>query len=82
MAHRIDAEHDQDVGQGAVVSLRPGTTARAANARPAPQPAAPHPAREPETDRKPVWDKNNFGFWLVMCILASLAFSIVYRALG
>jgi hypothetical protein len=32
--------------------------------------------------RKPIWDKNNFGFWLVVCILISLVFSLVYHALG
>lgn len=83
MAHRIDAEHDQGGGQGAVVTLRPGTATSAPRARPAAPPAPPHPARdEAQANRKPLWDKNNFGFWLTVCILISLAFSIAWRAIG
>jgi hypothetical protein len=37
---------------------------------------------EPQVNRKPVWDKDNFGFWLAVCILISLLFSIIYHALG
>jgi hypothetical protein len=83
MAHRIDAEHDQEGGHGAVVSPRPGNAASAANVRPATQPVPLRPAQEePQAGRTPIWDKNNFGFWLTVCILISLAFSIVWRALG
>lgn len=77
MAHRIDAEHDSEGGQAAVVTLRP-----APRARPAVQPVPLRVAQgEPQVSRKRLWDKNNFGFWLVVCILISLAFSFVYRAL-
>jgi hypothetical protein len=42
-----------------------------------------HPAsRESQVSRKPIWDKDNFGFWLAVCILISLLFSIIYHALG
>jgi hypothetical protein len=83
MAHRSDAEHDQEGGHGAVVSPRPGPATPAARARPAGQPASPAPAQDqPQPVRKPVWDKNNFGFWLLVCILISLAFSILWRAIG
>ena len=82
MAQRIDAEHDQEGGQGAVVSLRPGTAAPAPRNRPA-APTAPSPAaQEAPAGGKPIWDKNNFGFWLAVCIVVSLVFSIVYRALA
>lgn len=80
MAHRIDAEHDQDGGH-AVVMLRPG--ASAPRIRPAAPPQPSHPTRQPPAPgRKPIWDKDNFGFWLTVCILISLIFSIVWRALG
>jgi hypothetical protein len=83
MAHRIDAEHDQEGGHGAVVSPRPGTAAPAPSARPAFQPAPLPPARrKPPVGRKPIWDKNNVGFWLTVCILVSLAFSMIWRAIG
>ncbi|WP_424682599.1 hypothetical protein [Frateuria sp. YIM B11624] len=83
MAHRIDAEHDQEGGHGAVISHRPGAAAPAASVRPAAQPVPLRPAQEePEASRKPIWDKNNFGFWLTVCVLISLAFSIVWRSLG
>lgn len=82
MAHRIDAEHDQEGGHGAVASLRPGSIA-SARVRTAPQPAPLRAASgEPQVNRKPVWDKDNFGFWLAVCILISLLFSIIYHALG
>jgi hypothetical protein len=81
MVHRIDAEHDQAREHGAVVGLRPARPAP--HARPASQPTPLHPAQEePPARRKPVWDKNNFGFWLAVCILISLAFSIAWHALG
>lgn len=83
MAHPIDAEHDQDGGHGAVVMLRPEAATPAPRARPASRPLPPHPARDdaPES-RKPVWDKDNFGFWLAVCVLISLVFSIVWQAIG
>ena len=81
MVHRIDAEHDQEGGRS-VVSLRPrpGAAPHAARIQPAAEPVSPR--ETPKVARKPLWDKNNFGFWLVVCILVSLLFSIVYRALG
>lgn len=83
MAHRIDAEQDQDGAQGAVVSFRPGTPTSAAPARPAaPVVDLPGPQGEPRVTRKPIWDKNNFGFWLTVCILISLVFSMVWHAIG
>lgn len=83
MSHRIDAEHEQDVTQAAVVSLRPGRTTPAPHASPAAQPDPVRPARrESPVTSTPIWDKNNFGFWLAVCILISLVFSIVYHALG
>ncbi|HEV2539259.1 MAG TPA: hypothetical protein VGU03_06070 [Frateuria sp.] len=83
MAHRIDAEHDQEGGSGAIISLRPQTAQPTPRTRPASQPAPTHPAQEaPEGDGKRFWDKNNFGFWLAVCIAISLVFSIVYRALA
>ena len=82
MAHRIDAEHDQEGGQGAVVSLRTGPVAPASR-RPAVQPLPMRPVpRGSQVSGKPIWDKDNFGFWLAVCILISLLFSIVYHALG
>ena len=30
--------------------------------------------------RRPIWHKNNFGFWLSVCIIVSLLFSIIYRS--
>ena len=82
MAHRIDAEHDQDGGHGAVVMLRPGAVTSAPRIQPAAQPLPSAPARSEPPSRKPIWDKDNFGFWLTMCILISLAFSIAWRAIG
>lgn len=83
MAHQIDAEHDQEGGHGAVISPRPGVASPASSARPAVQPVPLRPAQaEPQVSRKPIWDKNNFGFWLTVCILISLAFSIALRAFG
>jgi len=83
MAQRIDAEHDQEGAQGAVVSLRPGAAAPAPRARrTAVQPVPLRPAQEPQVTGKRIWDKDNFGFWLLVCILVSLVFSIVYHALG
>ncbi|WP_217638755.1 hypothetical protein [Frateuria terrea] len=82
MAHRIDAEHDQEGGHGAVVSPRPGIASPAAKLPPV-RPASLRLAQE-EADqaRKPIWDKNNFGFWLTVCILISLAFSVIWHAIG
>jgi hypothetical protein len=80
MVHPIDAEHDQDGGHGAVVMLRPA--AAPAPARRAAQPAPSRPAQGESVGRKPIWDKDNFGFWLSVCILISLAFSIAWRAIG
>ncbi|MGN2243708.1 hypothetical protein ACFWZU_09400 [Frateuria sp. GZRR33] len=83
MAHRIDAEHDQDGGHGAVVMLRPGVATAAPRVRPANQPLPSRPTQaEPPADPKPIWDKDNFGFWLTVCILISLVFSIAWHALG
>lgn len=83
MAHRIDAEHDQDGGHGAVVSLQPSPLAPAPRVRPSLQSAPSPPTHgEPQVNRKPIWDKDNFGFWLAVCVLISLLFSIVYHALG
>lgn len=83
MAHRIDAEHDQEGGQAAVIRLRPATVTPLPRLRPEAESEALHPARRnAQVNRKPIWDKNNFGFWLAVCILLSLLFSIVYRALG
>jgi len=31
---------------------------------------------------KPIWHKDNFGFWLTVCVLISLAFSVVWHAIG
>ncbi|UGB37060.1 hypothetical protein [Frateuria soli] len=83
MAHRIDAEHDQDGGHGAVVMLRPEAATSAPGVHPAPRPLPPRPARDeaPES-RKPIWDKDSFGFWLTVCILISLAFSILWHSVG
>jgi hypothetical protein len=83
MAHRIDADHDQEGGHGAVISPRPGTVEPVSGARPAVQPVPLRPVQEElPAPRKPIWDKNNFGFWLTVCILISLVFSIVWRSLG
>jgi hypothetical protein len=83
MAHRIDAEHGQEGGQGAVVSQPPGAVTPASPARPAAQPVPLHPVQgKPQVGRKPIWDKNNVGFWLAVCIAISLAFSVLYRAIG
>ncbi|MBP1475356.1 hypothetical protein J7I44_13670 [Frateuria sp. MAH-13] len=83
MAHRIDAEHDQDGGPGAVVMLRPGVATSAPRVRPASQPLPSRPTQaEPPSGHKPIWDKDNFGFWLTVCIVISLIFSIAWRALG
>lgn len=83
MAHQIDAERDQEGAQGAVVSLRPGTSTSIPPSRPAaPAVELRSSQGEPRVTRKPIWDKNNFGFWLTVCILISLAFSIVWHALG
>lgn len=83
MAHRIDVEHDQDGGQGAVVGLRRGTSTPAFRARPSVH-AVPSRAAQGDSrvSRKRIWDKDNVGFWLTVCILISLAFSIVWRAIG
>jgi hypothetical protein len=82
MVRSIDADHDQD-GHGAVVMLRPGTAPSLPRARPAAHPVPARPPQEkPPATRKPVWDKDNFGFWLTVCVLISLAFSIAWRAIG
>ena len=66
-----------------MVTLRPGTATPAIRARPAAQPLPPSSSRDESHERsKPMWDKDNFGFWLTVCILLSLAFSIVWRAIG
>jgi len=31
---------------------------------------------------RPVWHKDNYGFWLLACVLISVVFSVVYRAVG
>jgi len=83
MAHRIDAEHDQEGGHGAVVSPRPGTATPASRARPAVQPVPLRTAQEEaRVSPKPIWHKDNFGFWLTVCVLISLAFSVVWHAIG
>lgn len=28
----------------------------------------------------PVWHKDNYGFWLLACVMISVVFSVVYRA--
>lgn len=33
---------------------------------------------QPEVARRPIWDKDNFGFWLVVCVVISLLFSIIH----
>lgn len=82
MAHRIDAEHEQEGGSGAVVSLRPQVSQAAPRARPVVRPVSATPEQEAPTGGKRFWDKNHFGFWLAVCIAISLLFSIVYRALA
>ncbi|HEV2623261.1 MAG TPA: hypothetical protein VGU65_14415 [Frateuria sp.] len=83
MAHPIDAEHDHEGGPGAVVSLRPQATQPTSRTRPASQPLPIDSAQEaPQPGGKRLWDKNNFGFWLAVCIAISLVFSIVYHALA
>lgn len=83
MVHSIDAEHDHDGGQRAVVMLRPAAATPLPRVRPATQPAPSRPPQEkPPATRKPMWDKDNFGFWLTVCILISLVFSIAWRAIG
>jgi hypothetical protein len=82
MARHIDAEHDQEGGQAAVIRLRPATAMPLPRPRRAVQ-ALPLPPRSaPKVSRKPIWDKHNVGFWLAACIVLSLLFSIAYRALG
>jgi hypothetical protein len=34
----------------------------------------------PEMSRPTIWHKNNYGFWLFVCVVISLLFSIIYRA--
>jgi hypothetical protein len=42
----------------------------------------PLPPLERETMSKPpIWHKNNVGFWLAVCVLISVAFSVIYRAM-
>lgn len=31
---------------------------------------------------RPVWHKDNYGFWLLACVLISVVFSVVYRAVS
>lgn len=63
--------------------LRPEAAPSLPRVRPAAQPIPSRaPRGEPLASRKPVWDKDNFGFWLTVCIVISLAFSIVWRAIG
>lgn len=31
--------------------------------------------------RLPVWHKDNVEFWLVVCILISIAFALIYQPL-
>ncbi|MGN2250674.1 hypothetical protein ACFWZ1_11460 [Frateuria sp. GZRe14] len=83
MVHSIDAEHDQDGGHGGVVMLRPASATSLPRVRPAAQPAPSRsPQGKPPVARKPVWDKDNFGFWLTVCVLISFVFSIAWHALG
>ncbi|MCX7514129.1 hypothetical protein [Frateuria sp. STR12] len=64
--------------------LQPGIATPAARVHPATQPAPLRPVQDDASTarRKPIWDKNNVGFWLTACILASLVFSIAWRAIG
>lgn len=45
---------------------------------------APQPASHIDRDakREPLWHKDNHGFWLVVCIAISFAFSFIYRAMN
>jgi hypothetical protein len=36
----------------------------------------------PTESARPVWHKDNFGFWLLGCVLISVVFSVVYRSLA
>jgi hypothetical protein len=63
--------------------LRPAAAASAPRIRPAVQPLPLRPAPDEQpSSQKPIWDKDNFGFWLTVCVLISLVFSIAWRALG
>jgi len=82
MAQHIDAEHDQEGGQAAVISLRRATVTPLPYRHRAVEPLPAAPRSTPQVSRKPIWDKHNVGFWLAACIVISLLFSILYRALG
>lgn len=75
MAQLIDAGK-QPEGTQATSSLRPAAAVSA-------QVVLLHPARGAPTvtSRRPVWHKDNFGFWLLVCVLISLVFSLIYRSL-
>lgn len=30
--------------------------------------------------RRPIWHRDNYGFWLLVCIIISLVFSLIYRS--
>ena len=83
MGHRLDAGHDQEGASSTAVRLRPVATPSVLRNHPT---AAPAPARAPRDvpppARKPIWNKDNYGFWLAVCVGISLVFSLVYRALA
>lgn len=83
MAHPIDVEHDQEGGSATVTRLRPGSAVPAPRRHAVdPAPLRPERSARDVNAAKPIWDKNNFGFWLAACVLISLLFSIVYHALA
>ncbi len=53
--------------------------ARASN-----EPVVLYPARQREANppSRPFWHKDNYGFWLAVCVLISLVFSVIYRSIG
>lgn len=83
MAHRIELGQEHEGATGAT-GLRSAAVVPLIRPVPAPTEAAPSPSQRevPNVSRRPMWDKNNFGFWLAVCVAISLVFSIVYRALG
>lgn len=43
-------------------------------------PLSESPHTTPTETNLPVWHKDNYGFWLLACVMITMAFSVIQRA--